>query len=52
MGTAITTAVSDIVGVFTTNVVPLLKTEPFVYFLGISVFGLACSVFAMVKHTV
>lgn len=52
MTQALTTAISGVIDVFTSNVVPLLTTEPFVYFLGMSLFGCACGIFAMVKRTV
>lgn len=49
---AMISAVGDVVGIFTTNVVPLITTTPFVYFLGASLFGLGCGVFAKVRHII
>lgn len=49
MGEAITAGLTEVVKVFTANVVPLLQTEPFNYYLGISLFGLGCGVFAKVR---
>lgn len=49
---AMISAVADVVGIFTTNVVPLITTTPFVYFLGASLFGLGCGVFAKVRHII
>lgn len=49
MGAAIMDGLTDVISVFTTHVVPLLKIEPFNYFLGLSVFGLGCTVFAKVR---
>lgn len=49
MGESLTTAIGDVVEIFTTNVVPLLTTAPFCYFLGASLFGLGCGVFAKVR---
>lgn len=46
---ALISSIGDVVEIFTTNVVPLLTTTPFVYFLGASLFGLGCGVFAKVR---
>lgn len=52
MGTTLTTAISDVIGIFTTNVEPLLTTSPMVYFLGASLFGLGVGVFRKVLKAV
>lgn len=49
MGEAITAGLTEVIKVFTSNVVPLLQTEPFNYFLGATLFGLGCGVFAKVR---
>ena len=49
MGEAITAGLSEVIKVFTSNVVPLLQNEPFNYFLGATLFGLGCGVFAKVR---
>ena len=48
----LTNAISEVVSIFTTNVVPLLTTRPFIYFLGASLFGLGCGVFAKVRRII
>lgn len=52
MGTALTTAITDIISIFTTNVEPLLTTAPMVYFLAAALFGLGVSVFKRVMRAV
>ena len=49
MTETLTSGISSVVEIFTTNVVPLLTTAPFNYFLGASLFGLGCGVFAKVR---
>ena len=49
MSASLTQAIADVVSIFSTNVVPLLTSAPLVYFLGASLFGLGCGVFAKVK---
>lgn len=52
MTTALTTAIGDIISIFTTNVTPLLTTAPMVYFLAAALFGLGVSVFRRVMRAV
>lgn len=52
MTEGLTAAVGEVVKVFTTNVVPLITTEPFVYFLGASILGLGIAVFAKLRGTI
>lgn len=52
MGEAIITGLGEVVKVFTGNIVPLLQTEPFNYFLGVSLFGLGCGIFAKLRGVV
>jgi hypothetical protein len=52
MGESLVSAVGDVVKIFTTNVVPLITTEPFVYFLGASLLGLGIGVFSQLRHTI
>lgn len=49
MAESLTGAITEVVEIFSTNVVPLLTTAPFSYFLGASLFGLGCGVFAKVR---
>lgn len=49
---SLTSGISTVVSIFTTNVVPILTTAPFVYFLGLSLFGAGCAVFAKVRGIV
>lgn len=49
MASAITSGITAVVGIFTDNVVPVLSTAPFNYFLGLSLFGAGCAVFAKVR---
>ena len=51
MGASLTSAITDVVGIFTTNVVPLITSAPFVYYFGASLFGLGCAVLTMVKRS-
>ena len=48
----LTSGISQIVAIFTSNVVPLLSEAPFNYFLGLSLFGAGCAVFAKVRGIV
>lgn len=52
MADAITSGVTSVVGIFSDNVVPLLSTAPFNYFLGLALFGCGCAVFAKVRGIV
>ena len=52
MPEAITSGVTTVVGIFTDNVVPLLSTSPFNFYLGLSLFGCGCAVFAKVRGIV
>lgn len=52
MAESLTTAITEVVDIFTTNVVPLLTTAPFSYFLGLSLFGAGCAIFAKVRGIV
>lgn len=52
MGEVLTGAIGDVVEIFTTNVVPLITTEPFVYFLGASLLGLGIAVFGKLRGTI
>lgn len=52
MSEALTGAVGSVVKVFTTNVVPLITTEPFVYFLGASILGLGIAVFRKLRGSI
>lgn len=49
MGATLTTAIGDIVSILTTNVIPLVTSEPLVYWFAAGLFGLGCTVFARVK---
>ncbi|MBD5134594.1 MAG: hypothetical protein HDT39_01315 [Lachnospiraceae bacterium] len=37
--------VGSIVKIFTDSVLPMLKTEPMIYFVAVAIFGAACMVF-------
>lgn len=52
MAESLTTAIAEVVDIFTTNVVPLLTTAPFSYYLGLSLFGCGCAIFAKVRGIV
>ena len=52
MTESLTSAVSSVVSIFTTNVVPLITTEPFVYFLGASLLGVGIAVFGKLRGTI
>lgn len=52
MASAITSAVTAMVGIITTNVTPLVTTEPFVYFLAIGLISGAAGIFAKLRRTV
>ena len=52
MAVGLTGAVSDVVSIFTTNVVPLITSSPFVYFFGASLIGLGIGVFRKLRKTV
>lgn len=43
--------VADVVSVFSNNVVPLLKTSPMNYFIGVAIFSAGCAVFACARRT-
>lgn len=49
---SLTNGISEVVSIFTTNVVPILTTAPFNYFLGASLFGLGCGIFAKVRGVI
>lgn len=49
MGETLVGAVSDVVSIATTNVIPLLTAQPLVYFFGAALFGLGCGAVAKVK---
>ena len=38
--------VSEVVSIFSNNVVPLLKSSPMNIFIGVAIFGAGCAVFA------
>lgn len=52
MTESITSGITAVVDIFTSNVVPLLSSAPFNYFLGLSLFGAGCAVFAKVRGIV
>lgn len=52
MAETLTTALTTVTNIFTTNVVPLLKAEPFNYFLALSLFGVGCGIFSRVRNIV
>lgn len=45
-----TSGVSSIVGVFTSDVLPMLKSEPMIYFVAVAIFGAACMVFKQARR--
>lgn len=49
MPETLTSAISDVVSICTTNVLPVLTSSPMVYFFAASLFGLGCGVFAKVR---
>ena len=52
MAEALTGAVSDVVSIMTTNVIPLVTSTPFVYFFGLTLFGMGCGVFRKVRKAI
>lgn len=52
MAEGLTGAVSDVVSIMTTNVVPLVTATPFVYFFGLTLFGMGCVVFRKVRKAI
>lgn len=48
----ITSAITNMVNVVSTNVFPMVTKEPFVYFLAIGIISGACGIFARLRHTV
>lgn len=52
MAAAITDGITTVVKIFTDNIVPLLSTAPFSYFIGLTVFGLGCGVFAKLRGVI
>lgn len=50
--TTLTTAVGSIVSIFTTNVVPLITSEPLVYFFAASLLGVAIGIFAHLRGVI
>ena len=51
-GVTLTSAVGSIVSIFTTNVVPLVTSEPLVYFFGASLLGVAIGIFAHLRGVI
>ena len=45
-------SVSDVVSIFTTNVVPLITSSPISYFFGASLLGLGIGVFRKLRRTI
>lgn len=52
MTTAVTSAITSMVGVISSNILPLATSEPFVYFLAIALISGAAGIFARLRHTV
>ncbi len=48
----ITSAVTSMVSMVTTNIFPLVTKEPFVYFLAIALIGGCCGIFARLRRSV
>ncbi|MBD5137012.1 MAG: hypothetical protein HDT39_13750 [Lachnospiraceae bacterium] len=43
--TGFASGVGSIVKIFTDSVLPMLKTEPMIYFVAVAIFGAACMIF-------
>lgn len=49
---AISTSVGEIVSLFTTNVVPLVTSQPMVYFFAASLLGVAIGIFGHLRGVI
>lgn len=52
MGEGLTTALTQVTGIMTTNILPLVTTAPFSYYFALSIIGVGCGVFAVLRNAV